>query len=464
MAEAVSTKHPDYEVMSAEWRLMRDAADGETAIKAAGSPAGELYLPRPSGFDRTKKGNALFAAYKLRARFPEILSPAVQAMVGVIHQAEMKIEMPDAMKGIWERATADGLPLEAFHRRITAEILQAGRYSILADAASTGDTPWLAGYRAESLINWADDRTMFVVDESGLVRDGFRWRQRAQYLALLIGEDGYYVGQRYDGAGEPIQQPAIPTTARREPLTEIPLVVIGPRDLSLAPEAPPLIGIARAAVAMYQLSADYRWQLYMSGQETLVIINGDRPEMVGAGVVVALKGTPDMDPDAKYVGPSGNGIEAHRKAMEEEAKNAARAGAQLFNAEGGGRSQESGDAKRLRYAAETASLLSVAQASCAGLEKALRHVGTMMGLGQSEIEKIVVVPPKTIVDQEMTPERMNAILGLWEKSLISYQTAYDNLQAGGIANPDRTWEDEQKLIEADDIGTVEEQTAALAAA
>src|SRR5690606_2309315 len=179
------------------------------------------------------------------------------------------------------------------------------------------------------------------LDESGLVRDGFQWAQRNQYLALLL-ENGRYVGVRYDAAGEPIAGPAEPTTARREPLPEIPLVVIGPRDLSLTPEAPPLIGIARAAVAMYQLSADYRWSLYMSGQETLVIINGERPSMVGAGVVISLMGTENITPDAKYVGPSGNGIEAHRKAIEDEAKNAANAGARPFNIKGNSRSQERG--------------------------------------------------------------------------------------------------------------------------
>ncbi|MFA5567977.1 MAG: DUF4055 domain-containing protein [Trueperaceae bacterium] len=456
MAEAVATKHPLWEEMAPEWRLMRAAAMGETTIKEGG----ELYLPRPSGWGKNKEGNQLYNAYKARARFPEILAAAVQSMVGVIHQAEHKIEMPSRMEAIWERATADGLPLEAFHRRITAEVLTTGRYAVLADAASTGDTPWLAGYQAEALINWADDRTMFVLDESGLVRDGFQWAQRNQYLALLL-ENGRYVGVRYDAAGEPIAGPAEPTTARREPLPEIPLVVIGPRDLSLTPEAPPLIGIARAAVAMYQLSADYRWSLYMSGQETLVIINGERPSMVGAGVVISLMGTENITPDAKYVGPSGNGIEAHRKAIEDEAKNAANAGARLFNTEGNGRSQESGDARRIRYAAETASLLSVAQASAAGLEKSLRYVGRLMGLSDSEIEGITVRPPKTIVDQEMTPERMAAILGLWEKALISYETAYENLQAGGIANPDRSWEEELDLIEQDDLGREEDEAAAL---
>ncbi|MFN4296788.1 MAG: DUF4055 domain-containing protein [Brevundimonas sp.] len=455
MTEAVANLHPDYTARAPEWSLMRDAAWGESAVK----DAGETYLPKPGGFKSQSDGGvAMYAAYKTRAGFPEIVSPAVLSMVGVIHQAEIKIDLPAGLEGMWERATADGLPLEAFHRRITAELLTTGRYAVLTDAPSTGSVPWLAGYQAESLINWSDDRTMFVLDESGLVRDGFSWEEKKQYLALLM-EEGRYVGRRYDQAGNVIEgQEAQPTTARRETLAEIPLVVIGPRDLALKPETPPLIAIARSAKAMYQLSADYRWQLFMTGQETLFVINGDAPDTVGAGVVVALKGGSDGNPpNAKYVGPAGTGIEAHRKAIQDEAQNAANAGARLFNS--GDKGVESGVAQRFRFSAETASLISIAQASCAGLEKALRYAGRMIGLSDAEIAQIIVKPPATLADREMTPERMAAIMGLWEKALISYETAYENLQQGGVANPDRTWEQEQALIDREDSGAEDARAA-----
>ncbi len=458
MAEAVSETHPEYAERADEWQLMRDAAWGATKVKEAG----ETYLPKPSGFlSQQDKGEALYAAYQKRAQFHEILSPAVLAMVGVIHKAEIEIQMPEALKPIWESATADGMSLEAFHRRVTAELLLTGRYAILADTASTGGTPWLAGFQAESLINWADDRTMFVLDESGLVRDGFRWENKEQYLALEL-VDGVYRGTRYDAAGNTVQEAVEPTTAGRAKLGEIPFVVIGPRDLALTPETPPLIGVARAAVAMYQLSADYRWQLFMTGQETLFVINGEAPDRVGAGVVVSLQGgTESKPPDAKYVGPSGSGISAHRTAINDEANNAARAGARLFNSGEGG-SQESGDARKIRYTAETASLVSIAQASCAGLEKALRYCARIMGLSDAEVAKVVVVPPKDLVDRQITAQEMTAIMGLWDKGLLSGETVYQNLLQGGIANPERDWEAEYRLIEKereDEDVDVEEQDA-----
>lgn len=446
----VSTKRPEYLDFEADWQTMRDCVRGTKAIKD-GTTA---YLPIPSGMaSKGEDGLKVYSlSYKMRAQFPEITAPAIAAMVGIIHSTEIKIVLPEQLMGLWESATADNLPLEALHRRITAEILTTGRYSLLVGAESEGsELPYIVGYNAEDLINWADDRTMFVLDECGYVRDGFVWTEQQQWRALEL-IDGKYVQSIYD-ADSGLPRVVEPRARMGANMTEIPFVVIGPRDLSLEPETPPLIAIARAAISMYQLSADYRWQLFMSGQETLVIINGDAPAEVGAGVVISLKTKVDAggtypQPDAKYVGPEGNGIEAHRAAIQDEENKAARAGAQMFST--GPRAAESGDALRLRYAAETASLISVAQASCAGLEKALRYVGMMQGLSEQQLEEIIVTPPSSLVDRRMSPEEMKAIMGLYDAGLLAYETVYENFQKGGVASSERTAEEERQLREEED--------------
>jgi len=216
---------------------------------------------------------------------------------------------------------------------------------------------------------------------------------------------------------------------------------MGPQDLSVSPQERPLIGVARAALAMYRLDADYRHQLYMTGQETLVIINGDAPAAVGAGVVISLTASrDDHAPDAKYVGPSGTGIAAHRQAILDERDNAASAGARLFDSEK--RSAESGDALRIRYAAQTATLTSVALTSAQGLEKALRHVAVMIG---ADPGKVVVKPNLSFVDAGMTPEQAEALVRIWQAGAISYQTLYENLQREELASVERTADDETKL-------------------
>ena len=435
---AVDSKHPDYVDRLYEWAQMRHTARGEQAVKAEGT----IYLPMPSGFTtQPDRGVAMYRAYQLRAQFPDILAPTLRGMVGVIHRTEAQIEMPDAMLGIWERATKDGLPLEALHRRITGELLLMGRFSLLVDADSKGsDLPFFAGYTAEALINWSDERDLFVLDESGPVRDGFEWRDERRHRVLRL-ENGRYVAELYED-GEKAADPVQPTMRGGGAMDRIPFVVIGSRDLSVKPDEPPLIGVARSSLAMYRLDADYRHQLYMSGQETLVVINGDAPSAVGAGVVMVLKGEDSVRPDAKYVGPAGTGIAAHRVAIQDEREAAVAAGARVFDSVQ--KAAESGEALRLRYAAQTATLTSIAQASAQGLEKALRHAAVMIG---QDPEAVIVKPNLDFIDATMTAAEAEQLVRVWQSGAISYETLYENLQRGEIASPERSFQDERDLIE-----------------
>lgn len=435
----VKTLHPALSAeRRAEWQLMRDAMDGESAIKARG----EEYLPKPGGFKNNPATEAaLYRAYQMRATFPEILAPSVAAMIGIIHGKEIKIEMPDAMSFLWEDADGNGLPLEAFHRRITRELLVIGGYAVLADAPEGGGDPYLVGYTRDAMINW--DRDWWVLDETGMRRDGFVWKQLERYRVFDL--DGSFYRQTVF-SGEAMTTQEIAVTGRGgQRLPRIPLSVANARDLSPRIEAPPLIGVARAALAIFQLSADYRWQLYMSGQETLVAINGDAPAMVGAGVVHSMTGADGQTPDLKYVSPTCAGIEAHKAAIDDTRTVAVQAGARLL--EQSNSVQESGEARKLRFASETATLTSIAQNSCALLERSLRNVAMLMGLGDAAEEAIIVTPPTDLLDNTMTPADAEALMRVWQGGGMAWETYYANLQKGGIASPERDAEQEYALID-----------------
>lgn len=436
---SVDTRHPDYESFAPEWREMRETYGGARLVKRAG----EHYLPMPGGFGaQPDKGAAMYAAYQRRAQFPELVAPTVRGMIGVIHGSEWQIDLPDALMKIWERATKDGMSLEGFSRRITSEILVAGRYGVLVDLPREGgDVPYLAGYPAESILNWSEYRDLFVLDETYLAREGFRWTEKEAWRVLEL-IDGVY-SQRYYIDRASSEEVEVNGRAGVR-LDEIPFVLLGSRDLTVDIEEPPLIGVARAALAYYRLDADYRHQLYNSGQETLFIFNGEAPAYVGAGVVHVLDSPQGMQSDARYVGPSGKTIEAHRTAMLDERTNAAQAGAKLF--QDGGQAQESGEARRLRFGAETATLRSIAQTSAAGLEKALRYAARMIGADESEV---VVMPPSRLLEPVMPAQEAVALVNAWQNGAFSYQTLYENLQRGQIASAERDHEAEMLLLDRD---------------
>ena len=445
MTDSVDTRHPEYtsDIID-EWRLMRDAYRGEVAIKRRG----EVYLPMPSGYRHhpggAEVGAAMYAAYKKRARFPEIVSSAIRGMVGIAHGQEWQIDVPSALMYLWENSDGKGLPLEALSKRITTELLQTGRHALLADAPPNGGDIYLAGYTAEEVVNWSDDDDFYVLREVVYERTGFGWTEAVKSRVLEIVE-GRYV-QRVYMDGE-LAEEYEPRARGGAVLDMIPLTIGGAMDLDLKPDAPPLIGVARAAVAHYQLNADYRHQLYMSGQETLVLHNVETsPAVVGAGIVLNLQSADGTkDTRAEYVGPSGVGIDAHVTAMDREQAAAIRSGAQLFdNSRGSG--QESGEARRLRFSAETATLSSIVGASATILERTLKQAAIMAGANPDDV---IVAPPQNLLEGRLDPQEITALLSAWKEGGISYETLYENLQRGRIASPERDAETENRMIETE---------------
>lgn len=435
----IDAKHPQYTAARlADWRLMRDAMDGESAVKARAG----VYLPMPSGYaSMADGGQGAYVAYRDRAEFPELIAPAVSAMAGVAHAKEIAVELPDGLAYLWEDADGQGTPLEEFHRQITRELLVVGRHCVLADAPRSGGEPYLVSYIGESLINW--DHGLYVLDESGPVRDGFQWVDRIQFRVLSL-QDGRYVQEVYGKDGKTVEGIAAPTATGGKALAEIPFAVASAVDMRPNIRTPPLIGVARAALSIYQLDADYRHQLYWSGQETLVVINGDAPAAIGAGTCIALTGGEDQKPDVKYVGPSCTGIDAHLKAIEDKRKAAAHAGAKLL--EQTEKAQESGEARKLRFQSETATLQSILRSACGLLEKGLRFVAMMKGLDPATI---TVPVPDSLMDSTMSPADAQALMALWLDGAISYPTLYENLQRGGIASAERDADAEFALAEKD---------------
>jgi hypothetical protein len=451
---AIDNRHPDYADRVDEWEMMRDARRGPHAIN---KKAERKYLPIPSGFTgQSDGGKAYYDIYRGRARYPELVKDTLLGMVGVIHRVEAEITMPDDMNGLIENATPEGLTLEALHRKITEEVLLQGRYGLLVDAPPEGaDLPYIAPYEAEDIINWSKKRDMFVLDESDwqLVEDGdgYTWHIIKKYRALKLVDGNYLV--TIDEQGKQIEENIEPNARGGAKLEKIPFTIIGPLNLLVDPDEPPLIGIARAALAMYQLSADYRWQLYMSGQETLFCYGVDKkdlPTVLGAGVVV---GMPDGDGvRAEFVGPSGAGIAAHRTAIEDEANTAVSVGARVVDSSKGG--VESGEALRLRQSATTASLTTVALNSASGLEDALRNVARFMGKSEAEVEKITVKANLEFVDTEMNPADAEALVRMWQGNAISWLTLQENLRRGRIASEERTADEEKRLIDEDPQGDI----------
>lgn len=466
------SKHPAYTAFAPFWQLMRDAVDGEDAIKAKGI----TYLPMKSGIvamtDLAKQTQA-YEAYKLRAEFPELVAPTIRGSVGTMLEKQAVIELPDALEPLREKATQDGITLDALHRRITIELMTTGRYGILPGIARDG-SPYLAGYVTEAITNWDDtDHVVdwLMLDESKKVlnRSTGTWTDLQRYRECYIEGGRFHsriwtLGKDVWTVDDPVAASGPLIRGKEKPIDFLPFVFINATDLSADPDDVPLYGLAKLAVRVYRMDADYTFALHMTSEPTPVAIgfdspsdaakNGEAPTTLGSSKLWLLpKGG-----DAKYLEFSGPGLEQQAKAIDASLQRAIVFGAQLFA--DNKRTAESGEAIKTRLGNQQATLKSIAQNSAAGLEKGLKNAAVWVG---ADPNKVKVTPNLDFADHTLTAQEITAIVDSWQKGSYSWRTAFARLQKGGVIPDDRTPEEELAMIDKDEVDHEDEAAAMLPA-
>jgi hypothetical protein len=416
----LSAKHPSYSATSADWTLMRDSYRGARQVKSKGG----LYLPPTKahlldgyGSGQLTTGQKDYEAYKLRARFPNFVREAVQMAIGMMHSQPPIIEMPKVMKGI---KSSKGEPLEHLLRKINTEQLITGRIGVMADLPTNptpgDDIPYLTTYSTERVINWDDGGVeqivpqtlnFVVIDESENQRiAGFDWEIKTKYRVLIIGDDlnnetkGLYTQAVFEENTYNVSMMKAPSWKGRT-LEKIPFVFVNSCDITSEVDDPPLLDLGDICMAIYRGEADYRHNLYMQGQDTLVTIGGGFDETdklrVGAGARLDMP----LGADAKYIGVTSSGLQEQREALARLESRAGSMGAQTLDTTS--RERESGDSLRIRVAARTADMNQIVDAGALALENILKTCAEWMGENPDEVK---VKPNKEFGEMPLTGQTM----------------------------------------------------------
>lgn len=429
----IADPHPDYVARRPDWVLMFDTNEGQRHIKSKTTQ----YLPATSGMralglNSNDEGLALYEAYLIRAFFPDLVKETIRALTGILDREPANIELPEALEDIRELATPKGESLNDLLVQIHINQLLYGRLGVLLDVDPNRDLPLLVTYPAPQVINW-DDLTetmddkqqdegqrsqairkllLGVLDESRFERDTgnrFTWNLVPRFRALTLGEGDtpVYTSQvERDGAMQAAIQPAI----RGKTLDEIPLTLINTTDLATKPGEVPLVNLANLALAIYRGEADHRSALFMSGQDTLVIIGtdltatddnpgGDSKPIIGSGAYLNL---PDEKADAKFIGPDSQALAEQRTSLEDDYTRAGEEGIKLLSS---GASAEAAETLRIRVAGRTATLQTIATTAAAGLETALRQAAIWVGANPDEVK---VEPNLDFITEEQDPKDLLA--------------------------------------------------------
>ncbi len=497
---SLKSVHPLYADMLPEWEKMRDVYRGERHVKNQGP----RYLPPTKGMVLDGYGSAFgtaggsvinigteaYNAYVTRAVLPDYVETAVEVFIGLLHSQDAVIELPARMESMRENITSHGEGLELLLRRINVEQLVTGRLGLLLDLPSNPDPanplPYVAMYVGESCINWDDGEskegrtalTFVVLDESGHKRNGFRWEYVSKYRVLEIPEVEGAGGVRTKGSyrqgvfeapglgAEPtyVEADMVEPMIRAERLTKLPFVFVNTSDTNAAPDKPPLLGLANGCLTIYRGEADFRQNLHMQGQDTLVVIGDikraadpnelaavdDGPLRIGAGSMIHLEAGDGAD--AKFAGVSADGLGEQAKALDKDRARAESMSGALGtdNTQG----DESGEALKTRVAAKTASLNQIAKTGAGALQYILRIAAEWMG---EDPLKVIVTPNLEFADYQITGQNLAQIMAAKASGApLSRESIHKLMTKGGLTELDYPAEKlllDQEAAEAPPPGT-----------
>lgn len=427
----VDARHSQYESMVPKWQRMRDAVEGEDAVKAKG----KAYLPVPPGIDQPwGENDPAYLNYLRRAPYPDIVAPTIQGMVGLMSRKETQIEMPTGLDRMREQATPDGLDVHGLLTRTRFEVLTTGRYVLFVDAPEDGGEPFIATYSAESLINWRSDGdrvTMAVFEESVTepkADDPFvdesvtQWREASIEQALdennrPTGSERYVVRvwraiEGSDGSKQFYVLSEVMPQGRGVPMDRVPVVIVGSRHLLPDPDQIPMLGVANRTFDYYRQVADYRLALFMSSQVTPYGTGLEKEEIPTKLGPSAFFAANSESATFGFLEISGNGLNAQKESLQDTYGHILDAAMRVIG--DGKRSAESGEALRLRFQSQTATLSSVAQSTAEGVSEALRMVAEWDGIASDGIQ---VVPDTSFIRETPDAQVLTVIADLVERGL-----------------------------------------------
>jgi hypothetical protein len=288
----VDSTHKQYQDSVAKWQLVRDCVAGADTVRGQA----ETYLPHP---DRTAQDAAQrYADYITRAQYVNVLGRTRNAMVGMAFRKPPVMELPAQLEYLIENASGDGLSLEQLAKNTVSDLLETGRYGLLADypiaeegqsAAQTQSiTASIKAYKPESIINWSATvingqsvLSQVVLRETiETSTDGFESVESYQYRVLKLVDNIYTIELWKDGD---VIGTAEPRQANGSRFNFIPFIIAGAVSNDPSVDNAALYDIAELNIGHYRNSADYEESVFLVGQPQPVIAGLSQSWLDSAG-------------------------------------------------------------------------------------------------------------------------------------------------------------------------------------
>ncbi len=432
----ITTKHEDYDKYLPRWCEMEDSLDEQDTIR----DKGEHYLPMTSGMKRSKEGLALYEAYKKRARYYGVVRQTLTGIIGLMFDKD-----PDGTTD--DVVTRSGQTNLQLARDVARDVASYGRSVLVIDAPKPGaanPAPFIQRYSPQSLINWKIDPDNPSEFRLAVLHE--LWESETPSNEFVHEyEDRYRVYRHYDGVvsvGVYDSDGDVVEEVRPLPTDFIPVIAVG--SISVDPDCDPvpLLPVKDCAIAIYQISADLRQDLYLTGQKQ-GWMSGCSDEQysknIEAGYGAGSWWYLGHEGRAGLIESSGS---SYSDASTERDHEFDQASSYAVNLVQQSDSTESGRALEIRAAAQHASIYTMADSVSIGVDKALRIRAKWAA--QPEPEDFAIRTEFT--DEEAADQMINALNSAINSGNAPRSALFEVLRRNGLT--EKTNDELQSEIDA----------------
>lgn len=445
---SVETKHREYSSALSLWKKCRDVAQGEEAVKAAGT----LYLPKLSGAKPLE-----YQGYKDRAMWFDGTARTIQGFTGMAMTTEPEPKLIDAVIPHKGDVTLAGEPFHSIAANAIDEVLTVGRYGILLDYSDRRKRPYWVPFAAEDICNWdvtvrAGDATLtfLVLREVEERRDRFTVTQLNRYRVFELIEVGAALQcqvttwERAENEKEYTSRTQTILERRGVALDFIPFVCFGPKDLTMRVSKPPLLGLVNVNLSHYRTSADLEHGRHYTALPTPVV-SGSKQQTLKIGSAEAWV-LPEPGAKAEFLEFTGQGLTALRDAMKDKEQLMQILGARLLEPQK--TTQEAHATVRMRHAGDVSVLQTIVSTVNLGLTTLWQWHAWWDGATNNVNDPAIDAG----LPQNLTPQPdvdLDNLLLARQADQISYLTYYAAMQRAGHTRPGITAEQEREQILAE---------------
>jgi len=437
-----SWAHPSYRYYFQDWALLRDAAEGERAVK----DEPERYVPPFKAMHDDE-----YRAYVNRATYYNFTQRTIRALAGRLLRKRAKLNgLTDQARTRLKTVGDFDAPWEAQAAETAQEIIHMGRVGVLVDMPAeitNVPDPYFAIYSAENIIDWEfvttrlDGRsrtrlTKVVLREyrrvnntgvSGVPIGSLADNYVPEYRVLRINDQGDYTVQMYRAPDNvkdfnleaQYAQAEITTLVRGQPLKEIPFYIFGPQRGGPNVEPSPVLDVARLNISHFRSYAHLEQGRYYTGFPIYYSESPDTEAVyeIGPNRVWNIP----MGGKAGMIEFNGTGLKSLENALQEKEGQAAALGGRMIGV-GSEAVSQSDNQVAFKEANERAMLLHVSNQLDIGWTKLLNWWYRMWALDRAEI---VVEFPRDFLIDPIGAREFRAVHAMYKDGVIPIEVLYE---------------------------------------